>query len=323
MSESFLQVVPLRPELFDSWSNDLKDRWVQYRSESGKVTLEEAQAAVTRIIDKRLPEGIDTAGQFVLGVTGQGRSKGSFWLEIKGSRGFLYDVFIHESIEIEDLRNLVEKEAMSLGASELRVNVFSGDQLLRMLTASDAYVTINSQMWRLDNQESDARETKTGLVIRPMTEDEFPNYYQRQIDEDAAEKVAAGTCTPEEVMSESKEEIAKLLPDGLRSEDQYIFVAELQNVKIGTVWVDIDRESEVPRAFVLDIEVEQSLRGQGLGRDLMLATQLECRKLGAKGFALSVFGHNSIARNLYESFGFVVTEEMKKRVLTDRESIQA
>ena len=47
----------------------------------------------------------------------------------------------------------------------------------------------------------------------------------------------------------------------------------------------------------------------------MYATRLECRRLGAKGFALSALGHNSIAKNLYESFGFEVTEVMKRRVL--------
>ena len=192
-----------------------------------------------------------------------------------------------------------------------------------MFTASDAYATISSQMWLLDSPTSELNEIKSDLIVTPMTADEFPDYYQRQIDLYAAEKVASGKCALEEAVTESREEMAKLLPDGLSSEDQFIFVAKLHDETVGTVWVDIDRELEVPRAFGFQIEIEPSLRGQGLGRDLMLATQLECRKRGAKGFALSVFGHNSIARNLYESFGFVVTEEMKKRVLTDRESIQS
>lgn len=72
MSESFLQIAPLDAALFDSWRDDLKSRWVHLRSESGKVTIQEALASVTRIIDKRLPEGLGTEGQFVLGVTDAG-----------------------------------------------------------------------------------------------------------------------------------------------------------------------------------------------------------------------------------------------------------
>ena len=171
-------------------------------------------------------------------------------------------------------------------------------------------------MWLLDTPEKDHRELDSELVLRAMTQNEFPEYRQWQIDIYAAEKVAAGRCSPEEAMSESIEEVAKLLPDGLDSEGQFIFVAELRNERIGTIWMNINKELEVPRAFGVYIEIEQSLRGQGLGRELMHATRIECRKLGAKGFALSVFGHNSVARNLYESFGFEVTEAMKKRVLT-------
>ena len=316
MTESPLQISLLDAALFDGWREDLRNRWAHLRSESGKVTLQEALAAVSRILDKRLSEGLSTAEQFVLGLFDGGRLIGSFWLEVKGDKGFLYDVVLNEKIDIESLRSVIENEALSRGALELRVNVFAGDQLLKSLTSSDAYRTVNSQMWLLDSPEEDHREVDSDLVLRAMTGDEFPDYRQWQIDNYAAEKVAAGRCSPEEALVESIEEVAKLLPDGLDSEGQFIFVAELKNEKIGTIWMNINKELEVPRAFGVYIEIEQSLRGQGLGRELMYATRLECRKLGAKGFALSVFGHNSIARNLYESFGFEVTEVSKKRVFT-------
>lgn len=316
MVESSLQVSPLDVALFDRWRDDLKNRWTHLRSESGKVTFQEAFAAVSQILDKRLFEDLSTAEQFVLGISEAGRLAGSFWLEVKGEKGFLYDVVLNEKIEIEVLRSLIENEAISRGTLELRVNVFSGDQLLLALTSSDAYLTQNSQMWLPDSPEGDTREVDPDLVLRAMTQDEFPDYHQWQIDTGAAEKVAAGQCIPEEALSESVQEVANLLSDGLGSEGQFIFVAELRGERIGTVWVDIDKELEVPRAFVADIEIEKTLRGQGLGRELMYATRLECRKLGAKGFALSVFGHNSVARNLYESFGFEVTEVMKKRIFT-------
>lgn len=316
MRNSPLQIEPLEFDHFDSWRSDLIDRWVQLRSQSGKVTSKEAMATVTRIIEKRFPEELNTAGQFVLRILESGVNQGSLWLEIEGTRGFLYDAALNESVDIEDVRNLIEEEARTRGALELRVNVFSGDQLLKTLTSSDKFVTISSQMWLLDSPTNGSEELNPALVVRPMTLEEFPDYFQGQVDTYAAEKVAAGKCTLEEALSESKEEMANLLPDGLMSEGQFVFVAELRNERIGTVWVDIDTDLEVPRAFGLDIEIDNALRGQGLGRDLMRTTQAECRKRGAKGFALSVFGHNSIARKMYESFGFEVTEEMKKMVLT-------
>ena len=317
VQRSPLQIEPLEAEQFDQWKSDLRNRWVRMRSESGKVTLTEAIAAVTRIIDSRFPEELNSVGQCVFRILESGVEKGFFWLEMKGTRGFLYDLVLLEDTHVENVRGLIESEARTRGASELRVNVFSGDQFLKTLTASNQFVTISSQMWLLDNSSNGLEELNPALVLRPMTEYEFPEYFQWQVDIYATEKVAAGKCTLDEAVVESREEMAKLLPDGLRSQDQFIFVAELQNVRIGTVWVDIDTDLEVPRAFGLDIEIDSALRGRGLGRDLMKATQAECRKRGAKGFALSVFGHNSIARKMYESFGFEVIEEMKKMVLTE------
>lgn len=316
MAESPLHFSPLDTALFNQWRDDLRDRWASLRSETGKVTLQEASAAVIRILDKRLSEGLDTAEQFVLSLFDGDRLVGSCWLEVKDSKGFLYDVVLNEKIDIDDLRSLIENEALSRGARELRVNVFSGDQLLKSLTSPDAYRTVNSQMWLLDNRKENHIEVESELVLRAMTQDEFPEYRQWQIEIYAAEKVAAGKCSPEEAMLESKEEVAKLLPNDLDSEGQFIFVAELGNEKIGTIWMNINKEFEVPRAFGVYIEIEPTLRGQGLGRELMYATRQECRKLGARGFALSVFGHNSVARNLYESLGFEVTETLKKKVLT-------
>lgn len=315
MVENRLQVVPIDAALFGTWRDDLKIRWAHLRSSSGKLSPQEALGTVSKILDQRLPEGLDTAEQFVLSISDADQIKGSFWLEIKGDKGFLYDVVLNENVKIENLRDLIEREAISRGALELRVNVFSGDQLLLSLTSPDSYMSVNSQMYLLDNPENDTNRISSSLTLRPMVESEFPEYRQRQIDIYAAEKVAAGRCSLEEVLSESMQEVTKLLPDGLKSEDQFIFVAELKNERIGTVWVDIDRELEVPQAFVIYIEIDQALRGQGLGRELMYATQLECRKFGAKGFALSVFGHNSIARNLYMSVGFWVTEVLKKKFL--------
>ena len=317
MQKSPLQIELLEAEQFDQWISDLRNRWVQLRSESGKVTLREAIATVTRIIDTRFPEELSTAGQFVFRILESGVEKGAFWLEIKGTQGFLYDLVLLEDAHIENVRGLIESEARTRGALELRVNVFSGDQFLQTLTSSSQFVTISSQMWLLDNPSNGLEELNPALVVRPMTGYEFPDYYQGQVEIYATEKVAAGKCTLDEAVVESRQEMAKLLPDGLRSQDQFIFIAEFENVRIGTVWVDIDTDLEVPRAFGLYIEIDNALRGRGLGRDLMKATQAECRKRGAKGFALSVFGHNSIARKMYESFGFEVIEEMKKMVLTD------
>ncbi|WP_405879299.1 GNAT family N-acetyltransferase [Streptomyces sp. NBC_01136] len=52
--------------------------------------------------------------------------------------------------------------------------------------------------------------------------------------------------------------------------------------------------------------VAEEARGAGLGRALLRAAQDEARRHGARRISLRVLGHNTPARKLYESEGFVV-----------------
>lgn len=101
---------------------------------------------------------------------------------------------------------------------ELRANVFSGDDLLVNLTSSEQYVTQNSQMWLMDNPEENQREVNPDFILRAMTQDEFRDSLKWKIETGATEKVIAGQCTLEDSLSESIQEVGRLLPDGLRSE---------------------------------------------------------------------------------------------------------
>lgn len=54
------------------------------------------------------------------------------------------------------------------------------------------------------------------------------------------------------------------------------------------------------------LAVADEARGLGVGRALVRAAVEEARRLGARRVTLRVLGHNTAARRLYESEGFVV-----------------
>ncbi|MDL2079175.1 GNAT family N-acetyltransferase [Streptomyces sp. GXMU-J15] len=54
------------------------------------------------------------------------------------------------------------------------------------------------------------------------------------------------------------------------------------------------------------LAVTESARGRGVGRALIRAAVEEARRRGARRLTLRVLGHNTPARKLYESEGFVV-----------------
>ncbi|MET8216752.1 GNAT family N-acetyltransferase [Streptomyces hirsutus] len=57
---------------------------------------------------------------------------------------------------------------------------------------------------------------------------------------------------------------------------------------------------------ILGLAVSEEVRGRGIGRALVRAAVQEARDRGARRITLRVLGHNTTARVLYESEGFVV-----------------
>ncbi len=63
-----------------------------------------------------------------------------------------------------------------------------------------------------------------------------------------------------------------------------------------------------PEHLIVDIALMPELRGQGIGRILIEASQRDAQVLG-RGMQLHVLQHNVAAKRLYERLGFSVTHE--------------
>ena len=303
-------------ESYDDWLAQLINRWSEFRSASGRLSKEGAKNSAERISAKRLPNGPRTTGQNVLNVIQNDQIVFTFWLEVMGEQAFLYDVVEHVPESGLEIMMAIEGFAIDSGASELRTNVFATDALLTRLTFDTNFKVLNTQMWMLDSPSINLESKNSDLILRFMSSEEFPAFLQEQIVGYADAKVLAGSWTAAEALVKSEEEFATLVPNGQQTSGQLIFVAELQGEKVGTLWIDIDEEAEVPTAFGLHVEIDESLRGRGLGRAIMVAALKECRKRNIPGLALSVFGYNTVARTLYESFGFAAIERVLSKKLS-------
>jgi ribosomal protein S18 acetylase RimI-like enzyme len=65
------------------------------------------------------------------------------------------------------------------------------------------------------------------------------------------------------------------------------------------------------------LAVADKARGTGVGRALLRAAQDEARRQGARRITLRVLGHNTPARRLYESEGFVVEGVLPEEFFLD------
>jgi ribosomal protein S18 acetylase RimI-like enzyme len=143
-----------------------------------------------------------------------------------------------------------------------------------------------------------------------MTEAEFQAYFAHLLVKFAASNVTSGNWTAEEAEAKSAESLARLLPDGLATEDAHLCLVRdaASGERVGIFWLSLRPQGTQIAAFVYDIEIDAGLRGRGYGRAVMLAGADLARELGSVRIGLHVFAHNETAIALYTSLGFAATD---------------
>lgn len=153
------------------------------------------------------------------------------------------------------------------------------------------------------------------LVVRPMTPAEFEVWVALALAQFAEAVTAARGVPPEVGARIAAESHARLLPEGLASPGTRIVVGEDEaGRRVGILWVGPPPDGAGP-AWVYEIEVEESRRGEGWGRALMQAAEELAREEGHTEIGLNVFGSNTVARRLYESLGYEAASIQMRKAL--------
>ncbi len=121
------------------------------------------------------------------------------------------------------------------------------------------------------------------------------------------------------------------------AEDDYLFVAAdaqeavldlIRNKHLGCIWIAHDEgcivgylavtfgfslEYRGRDAFIDELFIAESSRGQGLGREALEIAETYCRELGVKALHLEVEPHRQPALELYRRVGF---EEHNRKLMT-------
>lgn len=119
-----------------------------------------------------------------------------------------------------------------------------------------------------------------------------------------AQRVAAGD-DPERARSDTDEMSARLFPGGVPGPGQCVFQICEDGIPVGSLWIGV---AESPTDwYVWSVDVDEPVRGRGVGRQAMLLGEDVARAAGAVRMGLNVFGSNVVARGLYESLGYEVT----------------
>jgi GNAT superfamily N-acetyltransferase len=151
----------------------------------------------------------------------------------------------------------------------------------------------------------------------PMTVEEFEEYLQRDIERYAEENVKARYWAPAEALEESRNVHQQLLPEGLATKDNYFLkILDERGTAIGTAWLKANQDTALPSGFLYALFIEEAHRGQGYGKQAMLALEEKAKELGLHSLALHVFAHNAEARTLYERLGYEVKSLNMEKLLS-------
>jgi len=145
-------------------------------------------------------------------------------------------------------------------------------------------------------------------VLRPMTQPEYAAWLAATIPAYAADKVASGQWAEDAALALSKKEYGELLPQGLATPDNHLFmILDQEAAPVGVLWFAVKTKFNARIAFVFEVAVLEARRRQGYAKQALLALEDEVRKLGLSGIALHVFGHNTGAQALYATLGYQPT----------------
>jgi ribosomal protein S18 acetylase RimI-like enzyme len=148
--------------------------------------------------------------------------------------------------------------------------------------------------------------------LRVMTEAEYGDWRDSARAGYARSFVDSGILAEEKAYERADKDFAELLPDGVASDNQYLWTAWDGDTPVGMLWVTILRDVGAPRAYIYDIEVRSEQRRRGYGRAILDRLAEWSRERGIDSIGLNVFGHNKGAVAMYEEAGFeVVAMQMK------------
>ncbi|EOR21072.1 GNAT family N-acetyltransferase [Niallia alba] len=143
-----------------------------------------------------------------------------------------------------------------------------------------------------------------------MNSAEYQTYISSAIKTYAEEKVLSGNWKQEESIRKAEEEYIRLLPNGEKTERNFLYTVRKNDEAVGVIWLAQKSEK---LGFIYDIYILEQYQGKGYAKEAMKEIESVGQKLGLKKIGLHVFGHNKVARGLYEKLGYEITNVLMEK----------
>jgi RimJ/RimL family protein N-acetyltransferase len=156
------------------------------------------------------------------------------------------------------------------------------------------------------------------IRVEPMSEERFTEFFEESVRRYAEENVRSGRWVAEVAVERSRAEHERLLPQGLRTPDEYVrsIFDAATGARVGDLWYSHRSEGGPKQVWIFWIGIDPEHRRHGYGADAMRAIESEARKLGSTKVGLHVFAFNTGARAMYSGLGYVATNLVMWKELT-------
>ncbi|MET4561778.1 ribosomal protein S18 acetylase RimI-like enzyme [Lysinibacillus parviboronicapiens] len=145
------------------------------------------------------------------------------------------------------------------------------------------------------------------ITLKPMNHEEFQQYISFAIEDYAKDKVAAGNWHIDEAIDLSRDSFTRLLPQDEKTDLNTLFSIFHNDMLVGMIWISQKSPTHLDEGFIYDFIIYEQYQGQGYGKAAMKELEIIAKGMGMKKIGLHVFGHNKIARGLYEKMGYEIT----------------
>lgn len=148
------------------------------------------------------------------------------------------------------------------------------------------------------------------LIVEPFDAAAYARWRDHTIAAYAAEKVQVGTWAEDVALTRSRASFDALLPQDAATAGHELgrVLTAATSELVGWFWVGPATDAPPDLGWLFDIEVVPGHRGQGHGHRILSLAEQAARQLGYTRLGLHVFAPNRIARTLYESAGYTLTD---------------
>jgi ribosomal protein S18 acetylase RimI-like enzyme len=303
-----LRLEPLPAEQYAAWREEVVQRRTAHPRSRGLAT-ETAADRARQLVEGHLPAAGPPEGTQVLAVVdGDAQPVGTFFLLPSGQTTVqLGDLVLQDPADAPVVRHLVVDRLRARGTRTLAVGVLAGDPAGAAFVDDPAFEVVATQM-QLDLTAPRGPTDPGRLRVRPATAEELTAYFDHAVDGFAEETMQADpSLSREEALKNSREVHEQILPQGLDTPGHDFLVAldAGDGRRVGFTWLFHEERA----GFVYDVVVDAAERGRGYGRALMEHAADRLRELGMEVLGLNVFGHNDVARSLYDALGYRVVDQ--------------